>query len=235
MAVAAGVIGTAILFVMSRGPRSLVTRVTAEDGFIETLSAVFYLMGCVICASRLWTSRGQPKALLVLWMFLCFLFFAEEISWFQRLFDYPTPELVRSFNAQGELNLHNLTFWSGTSPYRALETKEYDLRLLTSSATIFKVGFFTYFLALPLILRAGWGRRLTDWQAFPTVRASFLLSLCSTMLVSFALALCSREPTTKSIVETREMLYAVFIALYVWTYLTATGNAPRLREGRATR
>ena len=32
----------------------------------------------------------------------------EEISWGQRIFDYPTPDILREINSQNEMTLHNI-------------------------------------------------------------------------------------------------------------------------------
>lgn len=92
-------------------------RACVEDGPIEWLSAIFYLVssiGFLVAAFRSeflrdrreWWIRGLTLA----WAALMFAFFGEEISWGQRLLGIQTPEWFAPMNRQKEINLHNI-FW----------------------------------------------------------------------------------------------------------------------------
>ena len=89
------------------------TGLVREDGLVEDATSVAYLgAGCVaVVVARGLRLRGE-RALAGLWSLLVLalvLFCLEEISWGQRVFGVPTPELFTS-NVQGEINLHNLPF-----------------------------------------------------------------------------------------------------------------------------
>lgn len=83
-----------------------------EDGFVEWLTVLGLLLGCVVCFSRFISLRKKRN-----WWFLTvvlglgiLLFFAagEEISWGQRILGIQSSEFFKENNAQGETNLHNL-------------------------------------------------------------------------------------------------------------------------------
>lgn len=88
-----------------------------EDGIIEMLSALMWFLafGVFIHIFQLLRrAKVKPRLLYLLptagLAFVCFLIGMEEMSWFQRIFAFETPEAF-SGNTQGELNLHN--FYSG--------------------------------------------------------------------------------------------------------------------------
>jgi hypothetical protein len=92
-------------------------RACVEDGPIEWLSAVFYLVssaGFLVAAVRSEFLRRRPewwiRGMTLAWALLMFAFFGEEISWGQRLLGIQTPEWFASMNRQKETNLHNI-FW----------------------------------------------------------------------------------------------------------------------------
>jgi len=84
----------------------------AEDGFVEWLTFAALLAGALLCWGRAWRLRGTHQGRLVVMLVLigaAFCFGAgEEISWGQRLLGLNTPEPLKAYNKQGELNLHNL-------------------------------------------------------------------------------------------------------------------------------
>ena len=86
---------------------------TLEDGVLEWLTVVALLTTMVVCVKRLlWAgfSRGLPFFFVTFMLTLFFLFGAgEEISWGQRLFSIESNEFFKTYNAQQETNLHNMT------------------------------------------------------------------------------------------------------------------------------
>ncbi len=82
-----------------------------EDGLVEYISALFYLMACLLGILIFRTLRNQNIrhiAYLFLSLAIGFAFiFGEEISWGQRILGVETPEYIRQYNKQGEINLHN--------------------------------------------------------------------------------------------------------------------------------
>ena len=83
-----------------------------EDGWIEYAQALCYALGAGLSAWIAWRLRQTPdrrwSVLYVLFALALFWVAGEEISWGQRLLQFPTPAWLTSHNLQGETNLHNL-------------------------------------------------------------------------------------------------------------------------------
>ncbi|MFW8592827.1 hypothetical protein [Cribrihabitans neustonicus] len=107
-------------------PHTLIA-LTAEDGFVENLTALLFLFSGLVffwCAYKAHTSPRRKGPLLVFclaaWGVLLVVFAGEEISWGQRIFDFATPEAIDRANKQNEFNIHNLSFFDsfgGTGAY----------------------------------------------------------------------------------------------------------------------
>jgi hypothetical protein len=84
-------------------------RLISEDDFGEYATTVSYLVMAGFFALLIVQAGGKMRRLLWLLVALCAFFVGmEEISWGQRLFHLPTPEVLQEHNVQGELSLHNL-------------------------------------------------------------------------------------------------------------------------------
>jgi hypothetical protein len=134
-------------------------RASVEDGPIESLSAVFYLvssLGFLVAAFRSEFLRGRPewwiRGMTLAWALLMFAFFGEEISWGQRVLGLQTPDWFAPMNRQKEINLHNI-FWI-EQPVGGV------YRLVT--IMILMTG-----LVIPLAAFTRRGRRLLQRFAFP--------------------------------------------------------------------
>lgn len=85
-----------------------------EDGAIENMQAVFYLIGAAVwgfaifMTSKVKGSQKRQFLFYILFLGLFLFFFFEEISWGQRFFGYSTPETLRDVNVQDEANVHNI-------------------------------------------------------------------------------------------------------------------------------
>ena len=84
----------------------------AEDRLLESLSAIFILISSVLLflsASQIKTNRKlQNQRNLFIGLGTAFFFwFAEEISWGQRILNF-NIESIETINTQGETNIHNL-------------------------------------------------------------------------------------------------------------------------------
>jgi hypothetical protein len=97
----------------------LFVRATYEDGPIEYLSAIglFIATGLMLLTIVFIAKSNKPykRWLIAAGLFLSVVFFVigmEEVSWFQRVLEFETPEAFAA-NRQGEFNLHN--FDSNTS------------------------------------------------------------------------------------------------------------------------
>jgi hypothetical protein len=104
-------------------PGATVDDLVKEDGAVEWAGAIGLFAGSALfLASFIVARRRGPEASqltrLGVWVLLLMaggLFFAggEEISWGQRLFGYGEPSSLGEFNAQHELNLHNINIFQG--------------------------------------------------------------------------------------------------------------------------
>jgi len=82
-----------------------------EDGPFEVLTALAYLIGCIIALSMAKEFYRQGSlfwsiayiSLSIGFLFICL----EEISWGQRIFHLSTPQFFEEHNYQKEINLHN--------------------------------------------------------------------------------------------------------------------------------
>ena len=80
-----------------------------EDGWIENLTAVgFLLAGIVLFSAALAERRLIPRCAYVLGGMALIFFGCEEISWGQRVIGFETPSLLAGLNDQEEFNFHNL-------------------------------------------------------------------------------------------------------------------------------
>jgi hypothetical protein len=95
------------------GNKALLEWFCREDGPVENLTALFYLLAA---GMFIYANRGDGFRNIWLWGYavLFFLVAGEEISWGQRLFCIDTPEVLVRVNVQGEANLHNIEGVHGT-------------------------------------------------------------------------------------------------------------------------
>jgi hypothetical protein len=214
-----GLFGIATFLIVWLGDQELFKRLTDEDGIVENLSALFYLIGFFICLYRIFKKTSEKKIWLYLWCFLCFVFFGEEISWFQRILDYSAFPFMENLNAQGEVNIHNLNIFQGGHWMEALSSNKYGVKMFLSSQNIFRLCFILYFLIIPLLVHWGKLKLLKSKLNFPEPEIRFIITIWSVLAISFVLAGFSSELTKSSLAETREMFYALFILIYVVTHL----------------
>lgn len=224
-----GLLSITICLVVWLGDQRFMRAFTEEDGIVESLSAAFYFFGLAVCILRLFGKRGNIKLWLVIWAFLCLVFLGEETSWFQRILDYETPKFLESRSAQEEMNIHNLGFLQGGKWTDGLSSGRFDVKMLFGSQNLFRIGFACYFLLTPLLLY--WGRPrffkalLIEKLKYPVPKSSFVISVWTTLFLSFFLAFYSDESVKASLAETREMLYALFILLYLFTHLIRSSDS----------
>lgn len=88
----------------------------AEDGFLEMLSAILFVVSGVLCLiaavllRRHLSTSARIATLPLVGIALALIFFGlEEISWGYRLFDLALPPLMEAINDSGEINIHNIS------------------------------------------------------------------------------------------------------------------------------
>ncbi len=189
-----------------------------EDVLIEPLSALFLFASSAVFVSQAWrVCRQKISNRYIIVVGLCILalilFFIamEEVSWFQRVAKFETPDAF-SLNAQGEFNLHNFAtdrveyaFYTGTFFYLIV------LPFLHLTSVIpkrfkglenFIGGSFT--LCLSSIFVA---YNYDMWNAFPTQLSYFL-----TIFMLSSLCVLSRSAQVKR-------TFAVFIVTLIITQI----------------
>jgi hypothetical protein len=143
------------------GEQSYVYRITREDGIIENITALFYLFGFITGLYVIFKYKPKRLLLPILWTVLCLIFLGEETSWFQRFLNYSVPA-VENVNAQSEFNFHNLAIFKGDDLFvDGKLSKQGILNFLKSTQNIFRLGFFSYFVAIPLLMKAPLSCRCT--------------------------------------------------------------------------
>ena len=87
--------------------------IASEDGGLETMQFAFDLLSATLCVylCRLFYSHNQKETAFLFAVGVAFFFFIamEELSWGQRIFQYPTPPWMLAHNKQQEFNLHNIS------------------------------------------------------------------------------------------------------------------------------
>ena len=208
MAIVLFVVGIASILCIGLGAPSLVADLTREDGVVENLSAIFYGIACMVCFISLFKSDHTTLALI--WTVLCLIFLGEETSWFQRFFDYSVP-WFEHINAQKEFILHNLGSLQGGS----LPGSSAGLGSLLKSQNLFRIGFFGYFLILPLLAGLPAIGNLLSKIGYTKPENSFTLTVLFVFTFSFLFVFIASPMKKSALAETREMLYALFILHYV--------------------
>ena len=193
---------------------------TRENGAPQRLSAFFFFVGIIWCAVAIRRKRYTRFAWL--WLFLCFLFWGEETSWLQHQLGYSVP-LVEKHNQQNEFNLHNLKLLHGKKMINTDGKIQFDPRKLLSAQSLFRLGFFSYFLLLPLILKLPRLKSLADKIGFPHIPGLMVICIWAPIVLSFAYAIRAEPIYRAGLAETREMVYALFICLYTY-YFAFKGN-----------
>ena len=210
LAVFFGVAFSLLLIAMMTLPFGTANKLTGEAGPVEGFAAIAYLVGAVAALVASWRARGIARLNFVVWSFLALLFFGEETSYLQHWIGYATPVWIEALNAQGELNIHNLDPLQGGS---LLDDKA-NISSLLKSQNLFRIGFFGYFLVLPLVYRfsARARNRISEW-AIPLPGRRILTAAWVLICLSLVFRLLGGEASP--IAEVRETIYASTIGLFL--------------------
>jgi len=127
-------------------------RLFGEDGLIEYISVLFWLIGFLICLRYLFRKKKKYRLITTVFCLICLFALGEEISWGQRILDIKTPEYIEKHSRQREINFHNLYILSGGSTWkRFFETGELSIYQIVDLQNIFRLGFVFFFLVLPIL------------------------------------------------------------------------------------
>ncbi len=185
--------------------------ITREDGILENMTALLFAGGMFASLYALYHKKMMLMA--GLWAFLCLFFLGEEVSWFQRVFDYSVP-FVEQNSTQGEFNLHNLNIINEGRVLNEDGTLEFSMFSLVGSQNMFRLGFAGFFLGLPLASLIPAFKRLLDRTGYVRPTGAFLFAAWSVIFVSFVLAFITEAPVKNYVAETREFFYATVIFIY---------------------
>jgi uncharacterized membrane protein len=192
---------------------------TQEDGLVEYLSAIFYLIGMILAINSIFKNK-KLIVFSIIWAVLCFVFLGEETSWFQRILNYSVPA-IEQMNAQKEFNLHNLELEIFKGDRLFVDgklTRTGVINFFKSTQNIFRLGFFGFFIVLPLLTHNGKIRNILVKWGYIKPSSKFILLMMVVLILSFVLAVLLPEKIKMAMAETREMLYAFYIFLYIWMY-----------------
>jgi hypothetical protein len=199
-----------------------VQRLTREDGVVETIGAVMFLLSSIVFGFayflRLPCSREHhmdqmglaKKNIFYLLLSLFFLLaFLEEISWGQRMFEVETPRAIAKINRQGEINIHNLQWFHGLdSSGRA---KPSTRRFLCGDR-IFSYFWFLYCVCIPLLDKYNQrARGVFDRIRLPMVPLHYAL-LFPVNYIAQKLMTASYPSCGRGAVETKEAVFAILFA-----------------------
>jgi len=203
------------------GEPAFVQKLTSEDHLIENLTVAAYLVGAITAGVALW--KGNFRLAAAVWLVLCVIFVGEETSWFQRAIGYSVPA-VEERNSQAEFNLHNLDFLHGSKERTFLDENgdiRFELKQFLTSQTLFRLGFISYFLLLPLFVLIPPVRRLAERMGLPPFDWTHLAVCWLLIAVTIPMTLMVDGSRRLAVAECRELVYALTIALYAASLLYA--------------
>lgn len=136
--------------------RSVLVKLTKEDGVYETIGAMGFMVTAILFFILYYRSQDgndllffqTKKNLFYLLLAILFVFvFGEEISWGQRIFDIGTPDYFKDNNIQDETNLHNLKLFNSVDEEN-IKRPWWDI---FSMSRLFKIFWFLFCFAVPLL------------------------------------------------------------------------------------
>lgn len=140
---------------------------TKEDGFFESLGAIFFLIASIFFFIIFWKDRSgndfqffktKRNIFFLLLGLVFFVGFGEEISWGQRIFNFHTPEILKEHNLQDEVSIHNL----GIFQVRTAEgQRKSNWALLLHVNVHFILFWFAYCIIIPILNR--FNLTISEW------------------------------------------------------------------------
>jgi len=209
-------------------PSDVILALTAEDGLIENIGAMSFLLASVVffavyayssgLGNNLGGLRTQRNTFYLLLGILFLICFGEEVSWGQRVFQWMTPEWLKEINFQGETNLHNITFFHGK---KADGTQKSGLAMLLNMNRLFSLFWLGFCVVVPVAYKfsqtmRGW----CGWVRLPIVPL-WIGGLFVAHAVVFQVvyeSLAHADPSVRiGINELKESNYAVlFLFVGLW-------------------
>jgi len=182
-----------------------------EDQLIEYLTAFLFFLGSV--ASGYAFLKGRHRGWAAFWCILCFLCMGEEVSWFQRVLGYSVP-MVEGYSAQAEFNLHNLQVFGHGRLIGGNGGYNLSISTLLNSQNLFRLGFFVWFLALPVLTLVPRLKELAERLDYVRPSISLLAPLWLVLAFAAILTLSTVPPVKNYVAEATEFGYAAMVFLY---------------------
>uniref|UniRef100_A4XTG8 Uncharacterized protein n=1 Tax=Ectopseudomonas mendocina (strain ymp) TaxID=399739 RepID=A4XTG8_ECTM1 len=150
---------------------------THEDSFLEVLSAVLWLLSCVIFLYLFLVSEHKVERFwLVFYAGLSFFAFGEEISWGHHLLNYSEyVPVIAANNAQGETNLHNINVAALLGLSEDFPYYRYLANLSHLLNPLFYLFLSFLWLGLPLVKKTGVIGRFVLIKYMPVPSNGFLV------------------------------------------------------------
>lgn len=215
--------------------RSTILRLTVEDGVVETLGAIMFLVASVgfgLAYFRSSCSRQDVSALMgqtrknIFYLLLSLMFllgFLEEISWGQRIFGIETPTVIANVNRQEEINIHNLDWFQGTD--KSHNRKPF-LQLLYNVDRLFSIFWFSYCVCIPLL--GEFNQRMKKVFAkirLPVIPVPYAFLFPFNYMASRAVV--AIYPIYRhGIVETKETIFAILFACVAFGQVCRLSKSP---------
>jgi hypothetical protein len=152
--------------------------IAKEDSYFEDGTAFLFLITSILFFALFFWKRFFYKEndreiyntylkriFFLLFGFMFFVFFGEEISWGQRILGFETPEAVKARNMQKEFNFHNLDVLHHWDSGKEFKT---GIKSFITAKRIFIYTFVLYLFLVPfLVNKIELFRRIAKWIYLP--------------------------------------------------------------------
>ena len=149
-------------------PADVILALTVEDGLIENIGAISFLLASSVffgayayssgLENHLGGLRTQRNTFYLLLGILFLICFGEEVSWGQRVYHWMTPEWLKGINLQGETNLHNISLFHGK---KVDGTQKMGLAMLLNLNRLFSLFWLGFCVVVPVAYK--FSRRMNGW------------------------------------------------------------------------
>ena len=214
---------------------------TKEDGLFESLGAISFLIASIIFFLTFLKDKSgndfkffktKKNIFFLLLGITFFLGFAEEISWGQRIFNLPTPEILNKYNIQKEMTIHNLAFFQVRT---AEGCRKSNWALLLHINVHFILFSFIFCILIPILYKyhltlSHWFRKINFPEVPLWLGIFFLVNLVISRLLCVYISgdlqsfLIIAGDIPNAIMEVEECIFALFFLLVAFYLFENTHN-----------